>query len=63
MSGATVLIVAVVAILNILSGWLVPVIFKSQRPYGLWGDILVCTLISVALAIVRVGLDPARNGL
>ena len=44
MSSGTLLIVVVAGILAILSGWLVPVRFKSRRPYGLWGDILASTL-------------------
>jgi len=51
--GATILIVLAVAILGILSGWLVPLIFKSPRPHGLWVDILVCTIIAVLLAFVE----------
>lgn len=47
---ATILIVVVAGILAILSGWLVPLIFKSRRPYGLLGDILVCLIPTVVLA-------------
>ena len=50
MSSGTLLIVVVAGILAILSAWLIPVIFKSQRPYGLWGDILVCLVPTVVLA-------------
>jgi hypothetical protein len=53
MSGGTLLIVVVSGILAILSGWLVPVLFKSRRPYGLWGDILVCLVPTVVLAYVE----------
>lgn len=49
MSG-TLLIVVIAGILAIVSGWLVPILFKSQRPYGLLGDILVCTVPTVVLA-------------
>ena len=50
MSTATLIVVGVAGVLAVLSGWLVPIIFKSQRPYGLWGDILVCTIPTVVLA-------------
>ena len=53
MSSGTLLIVVVAGILAILSGWLVPVLFKSRRPYGLWGDILVCLVPTVVLAYVE----------
>jgi hypothetical protein len=60
MSGGTFLILVVAAILAILSGWLVPLVFKSQRPFGLWGDILVCLIVTVGLAYVEwVWLLPA----
>ena len=53
MDSGTLLIVIVAAALAILSGWLVPVIFRSRRPYGLWGDILVCVGVTVVLAYVE----------
>lgn len=60
MSAGTVLIVVVTGILGVLLGWLVPLLFKSQRPYGMVGDILVCGLLSAALALVEwVWLLPA----
>jgi uncharacterized membrane protein YeaQ/YmgE (transglycosylase-associated protein family) len=40
-------------LLAVLSGWLVPIIFKSRRPYGVVGDILVCVVVAVALAYVE----------
>ena len=54
MTAGTVLILIVVGVLGIVLGWLVPILFKSERPYGLAGDILVCTLVSVVLAFVEV---------
>ena len=36
----------------ILVGWLVPLAFKSKRPYGLVGDILVPTIIGLIWATV-----------
>jgi uncharacterized membrane protein YhiD involved in acid resistance len=48
--GGTLLIVVVTGVLAVLSGWLIPIIFKSRRPFGLWGDILVCTGAAVVLA-------------
>ena len=53
MSSGTLLILVVAGFLAILSGWLVPIIFKSRRPYGLLGDILVCLVVTVALAYVE----------
>lgn len=53
MSGGTLIIVVVAGILAILSGWLIPIIFKSRRPYGLWGDVLVCLVVTVVLAYVE----------
>lgn len=52
MSGGALLIVVVAGILGVLGGWLVPIIFKSERPYGLVGDILVCTIVTVILAFL-----------
>lgn len=53
MSGGTLIIVVVAGILAVLSGWLIPIIFKSRRPYSLWGDILVCLVVTVVLAYVE----------
>ena len=50
MSGAAILIVAISGFLGILCGWIVPILFKSKRPYGLLGDILVCTLVTVVIS-------------
>ena len=36
----------------ILIGWLVPLAFKSERPFGLAGDILGTTVVGVVWAIV-----------
>jgi hypothetical protein len=52
MSGAM-LVVVVTGILGIILGWLVPILFKSRRPYGLLGDVLVCAIFSMALAYVE----------
>jgi hypothetical protein len=53
MSSGTILIVAVAGVLAILSGWLLPISFRSRRPLGLWGDILVCLVPTVVLAYVE----------
>ena len=53
MSSGTVLILVVTGILAVLGGWLVPILFKSKRPFGLLGDILVCTILTVGLAYVE----------
>jgi hypothetical protein len=53
MTLATILIVVAAGVLAILSGWLIPMIFKSERPFGLGGDILVCLVITVVLAYIE----------
>lgn len=54
------LIAIVTGILGLVLGWLVPIMFKSERPYGLLGDVLVCALLSAVLAYVEwVWLLPA----
>jgi hypothetical protein len=53
MSRGIILIVAVAGVVAILSGWLLPIIFRSRRPLGLWGDILVCLVPTVVLAYVE----------
>jgi hypothetical protein len=53
MSLATILIVVGAGVLGILSGWLIPVLFKSRRPSGVWGDVLVCLVITVVLAYIE----------
>jgi hypothetical protein len=53
MDTGTLIIVVMTGILAIISGWLVPIIFKSERPYGLGGDILVCTVLAVGLSFVE----------
>jgi uncharacterized membrane protein YeaQ/YmgE (transglycosylase-associated protein family) len=46
------IILLVSLVLGVLAGWLVPIIFKSQRPYGLVGDILVCTIVTVVFSFL-----------
>lgn len=53
MNAGTVLIVIVAGILAIILGALVPALFKSRRPWGILGDIVVCTLVTVVLAYVE----------
>ena len=36
----------------ILTGWLVPLAFKSERPFGLVGDILGATIVGVIYAFI-----------
>jgi len=52
-TGGTFLIVVVAGILAVLSGWLLPLVFKSRRPFGLWGDIVVSVVVTVVLAYVE----------
>jgi uncharacterized membrane protein YeaQ/YmgE (transglycosylase-associated protein family) len=47
-----VIILVVSLVLGVLGGWLVPMLFKSQRPFGLLGDILTCTLITVVVSFL-----------
>ena len=46
------IILLVSLVLGVLGGWLVPILFKSKRPYGVAGDILVCTVITVGLSFL-----------
>ena len=60
MTGGTLLIVVIAGILAVLSGWLLPLVFKSRRPVGVWADIAVCVVFTVVLAYVEwVWLLPA----
>ena len=42
----------IVLVGSILIGWLVPMAFKSERPYGLAGDILVPTIVGVGWTFI-----------
>ena len=53
MDGATLIIVVATGVLGVLSGWLLPIVFKSRRPLGVLGDILICTVPAVVLAWVE----------
>jgi hypothetical protein len=53
MSRGVLIIVVVTGVLAIVSGWLIPILFKSKRPYGILGDVLVCTVPAVILAYVE----------
>lgn len=46
------LLLLIVLVGSILIGWLVPMIFKSERPYGLLGDILVPVLVGVGWTFI-----------
>ena len=46
------IILLVTLVLGVLGGWLVPILFKSKRPYGLVGDILVCTVVTVVVSFL-----------
>lgn len=37
-------IAVLLIVIGAVSGWGIPLAVKSQRPYGLWGDILASTL-------------------
>ena len=42
----------IVLVGSVLVGWLLPILFKSERPYGLAGDILVPAIVGVAYAFI-----------
>lgn len=42
----------IVLVGSILVGWLVPLAFKSERPYGLAGDIIIPTIVGVVYAFI-----------
>jgi hypothetical protein len=46
------IILLVSLVLGVLGGWLVPILFKSERPYGILGDVLVCTVITVVVSFL-----------
>jgi hypothetical protein len=47
------LVLVVNLIIAVLTGWLVPLAFKSRRPYGLAGDIVACVLSMVLLGVLE----------
>jgi membrane associated rhomboid family serine protease len=53
MNAGAMAIVVVAGLLAIVSGWLVPVIFRSPRPHGLIGDLSVCTIATAILSYVE----------
>lgn len=53
MSSGTLLIVVAAGLLGLLSGLLLPPIFRSRRPFGVLGDVLVATLLAAGLAYVE----------
>jgi hypothetical protein len=53
MSASLLVIVVAAGLLGLLSGWLLPILFKSRRPFGLGGDLIVSTVAAVALAYVE----------
>lgn len=46
------IILLVSLVLGVLGGWLVPILAKSKRPYGLLGDILVCAIVTVGVSFL-----------
>ena len=53
MSSGTFLIVVAAALLGLISGLILPPIFRSRRPFGLLGDVLVATVLAAGLAYVE----------
>lgn len=53
---------AIVIIIGVLTGWGIPLAAKSQRPYGLMGDILASVLAMLAWGLAAwVFVLPALN--
>jgi uncharacterized membrane protein YeaQ/YmgE (transglycosylase-associated protein family) len=42
----------IVLVGSVLAGWLIPLAFKSERPYGLAGDIIIPTIVGVIYAFI-----------
>ena len=42
----------IVLVGSILVGWLLPMAFKSERPYGTAGDIIIPTIVGVLYAFI-----------
>jgi uncharacterized membrane protein YeaQ/YmgE (transglycosylase-associated protein family) len=45
-------LILIVLVGSVLVGWLLPLVFKSERPYGLAGDIVVPTLVGATWAVI-----------
>ena len=52
MGGGTVLLLLITAVGSILVGWLVPLAFKSERPYGVAGDIIIPTIVGMVYVYI-----------
>jgi len=57
------LLIMIVLVGSILVGWLVPMAFKSERPYGLVGDILVPTIVGIGYTYLIYGFVAPMVGL
>ena len=53
MSSGTFLIVGLAGLLGLISGLVLPPIFRSRRPFGLIGDVLVATILAAVLAYIE----------
>ena len=53
MSSGTLLIVGLAGLLGLISGLVLPPIFRSRRPFGLVGDVLVATVLAAGLAYLE----------
>ena len=53
MSSGTFLIVGLAGLLGLISGLVLPPIFRSRRPFGLVGDVLVATILAAVLAYIE----------
>ncbi len=47
------IIAALLVIIGILNGWGVPLLVKSERPYGLLGDVLASTLTMLVVGLAE----------
>jgi hypothetical protein len=49
----TIIIAALLVIIGVLNGWGVPLVVKSERPYGLLGDVLASTLTMLVVGLAE----------
>lgn len=46
-------IATLLAVIGVLNGWAVPLVVKSERPYGLLGDVLASTLTMLIVGLAE----------
>ncbi len=50
---AIAVIAALLVIIGVLNGWGIPLVAKSERPYGLLGDVLASTLTMLVVGLAE----------